>query len=39
MLGMAHLAVVAKGGAQDAHRAFAGGLDFQVQIAMCGLHG
>ena len=39
VLGMLHLAVFAKRGAQDTHRALAGGLDFEMQIAMRCLHG
>ena len=39
VLGMLHLAVLAKGGAQNTHRAFTGGLYFQMQIAMRRVHG
>jgi len=39
VLGVFHLAVLAKGGAQDSHRAFAGGLDFEMQMTMRRTHG
>jgi hypothetical protein len=39
VLGMLHLAVLAKGCSQDTHRAFTRGLYFEMQIAMRCLHG
>jgi hypothetical protein len=36
---MLHLTVFTEGGAQDTHRVFARGLDFEMEVVMSGLHG